>query len=123
MSNFIFLNLDVDLESTEPLDVIAEELGDSVVVMYVGEYDHSHRLSLELAGVVDSPDYLTECFVKLFSKLSTDATATLAMCTKIDFNFGFEGNSGNLANNLSKSSVASLSKLNASVSITLYSGN
>lgn len=46
-----FLNLDVDFESSEPLDPIIEHLGDSVVVMFNGVFEQSHKLSLELSGL------------------------------------------------------------------------
>jgi len=124
-SDMEFLNVDVILDSNESLKVIADDLGDSVSVMFIGKHNEIHRLSLELYPIFGSPEYgtpeyRTKRLVELLSNLSADAAAALSGCTKIDFNYGFGGTSGNLEVNLSSTSVASLTKLNASISTTIY---
>lgn len=124
MAKAEFLNLDFDLESHADLSLLIEELGDAVVLMRNDRTGGVHSISIELAGVTGSPESLIQKYSEIFGDLSNDAMKLFHGGTVRNFDFGFEGElEGSMLTSqalLSSNSVLALSKLDASMAITVY---
>ena len=70
-----FLNVDLELESNESLDRIAQEFGDRVHVLHNGPLqDIPYLLALEVyAGDDHDPESIIEAFCDLIERLSPKA--------------------------------------------------
>lgn len=123
MENVEFLNIDLDLESTEDLSLLLRELGDAVVVMNNESENGVYKASLELAGLHGGAEYLFGCYIDLIDSLSGAAKDLWFKCTKREFDVGFESGSkpiGGIQEKLSAELLNALSRLNISLAITVY---
>jgi hypothetical protein len=85
-----FLNVDLEIESTESLALIAQELGDNVYVLNQGPYRGSpHMLAVEIHAVCNhDPDSIMEAFLDLIENLSSKARAVWRKSTRRRFDLG-----------------------------------
>ena len=122
MKKIEFLNIDLDLESKDDLFPIIQEFGDSVIVLNREKENNSFKVSLELAGVTGTPDYLFEQYISLINGLSSQAKELWFGCAKREFDLGFESGHkpSDIQNKLSSTIISSLSDLEASIVITVY---
>jgi hypothetical protein len=123
-----FLNVDLELESTESLDLIAKEFGDKVHVLHNGHLDDiPHLLALEVyAGDDNDPESIIGAFCDLIDALSPKAKAAWRKCTARRFDLGIESASGTvkrfraLCLSISPTTLKRVAALSASVVITVY---
>lgn len=126
MASIEFLNLDLDIESSNDLTSLLESFGESVVVMS-HDQGEVNKLSLELAGVTGDPNQLVLEFAKLIEALPVAAKSIWDNCSKKEIDIGFEcegetkGVPVGITERLSLESITFLSKFKITLAMTIYS--
>jgi len=126
MASIEFLNLDLDIESSDDLTSLLDSFGESVVVMS-HEQGGVNKLSLELAGVTGDPNNLVLEYAKLIDALPAAAKSIWDNCSKREMDIGFEcegetkGAPVGITERLSLESITLLSKLKITLAMTIYS--
>ena len=126
MSCVEFLNVDLDLESNSDLSILIDSFGENVVVMK-HQKGAANSVSLELAGLNGSPNYLISEYAKLLESLSTEARAAWDSCTQRRVDLGFEcsgvsdGTVFGITEHLSTESIELLARFNIAIALTIYS--
>jgi hypothetical protein len=123
-----FLNVDLELESKESLDLIAQEFGDRVHVLHNGPLqDIPYLLALEVyAGDDNDPESIIEAFCDLIEALPAKAKASWRKCTARRFDIGIESGVGvakrfgALCLSLSPETLKRVAALSAEAVITVY---
>jgi hypothetical protein len=117
-----FLNVDLEVRSREPLDALAADLGEEVVVLYCGPWDHqTFFANFELASWGGGADSIVERFCYLLTGLDEAARALWDHALARSFNLGFEsGGNPRLEVALRAETVRRLSELNAELVVTIY---
>jgi hypothetical protein len=123
-----FLNVDLELESNESLDVIAQAFGDRVHVLHNGPLnDIPHLLAVEIyAGDDKDPESIIEAFCDLIEGLSAKGKTNWKKCTGRRFDIGIESGTGiakrfgALCLSLSPQILKRVSALGAEAVITVY---
>jgi hypothetical protein len=123
-----FLNVDLELESNESLDRIAQEFGDRVHVLHNGPLqDIPYLLALEVyAGDDHDPESIVEAFCDLIEDLSPKSKTSWRKCTARRFDIGIESGTGvakrfgALCVSLSPETLKRVSALSAEAVITVY---
>nr|WP_295782066.1 hypothetical protein [Rhodoferax sp.] len=120
-----FLNLDLELEASTDLAVIAESFGGRVYILYSGEVGGGFRLSIE--PVIDGslsgdPVACTEYFLLLIEGLSSEHKALWRSCTSKTFDYGFDGGleESPLHTNIRPDHLARMANLGLELRITIY---
>ena len=123
-----FLNVDLELESKESLDLIAQEFGDKVHVLHNGPLqDIPYLLAVEVyAGDDHDPESIIEAFCDLIDDLPAKAKASWRKCAARRFDIGIESGAGvakrygALCLSLSPQTLKRVAALSAEVVITVY---
>ena len=123
-----FLNVDLELESNESLDLIAQEFGDRVHVLHNGPLnDIPYLLALEVyAGDDHDPESIIEAFCDLIEALPAKGKAAWRKGTARRFDIGIESATGvakrfsALCLSISPKILKRVSDLSAEVVITVY---
>jgi hypothetical protein len=123
-----FLNVDLELESKESLDLIAQEFGDKVHVLHNGPLqDIPYLLALEVyAGDDHDPESIIEAFCDLIEDLPAKGKASWRKCTARRFDIGIESGNGvakrfgALCLSLSPRTLKRVAALSAEAVITVY---
>jgi hypothetical protein len=123
-----FLNVDLELESNQSLDLIAQDFGDRVHVLHNGPLnDIPYLLAVEVyAGDDQDPESIIEAFCDLIEALPTKAKASWRKCTARRFDIGIESGTGvakrfgALCLSVSPATLKRVSDLSAEVVITVY---
>ncbi len=123
MKKIEFLNIDLDLESTDDLSPIISEFSNSVIVLNQEKENNLNKVSFELSGATGNPDYLFKHYISIINNLSSNSKKLWYGCSKREFDLGFESGDTprDVHNNISSTIINALSKLEASVTITIYS--
>jgi hypothetical protein len=123
-----FHNVDLELESNESLDRIAQEFGDRVHVLHNGPLrDIPYLLALEVyAGDDHDPESIIEAFCDLIENLSAKAKTSWRKCSARRFDIGIGSGTGaakpsvGLCLSLTPATLKRVSALSAEVVITVY---
>jgi len=123
-----FLNVDLELESNESLDRIAQEFGDRVHVLHNGPLQEiPYLLALEVyAGDDQDPESIIEAFCDLIEALSAKGKTIWRKATARRFDIGIESGTGvakrfsALCLSLSPATLKRIAALSAEVVITVY---
>jgi hypothetical protein len=123
-----FLNVDLELESKNSLELIAQEFGDKVSVLHNGPLqDTPHLLALEIyEGDDHDPESIIEAFCDLIEALPAKAKASWRQCTARRFDIGIESASGvakrfgALCLSISPATMKRVAALSAEIVITVY---
>jgi hypothetical protein len=123
-----FLNVDLELESKESLDLIAQDFGDRVHVLHNGPIrEIPHLLAVEVyAGDDRDPESIIEAFCDLIEDLPAKAKAIWRGCAARRFDIGIESGTGvarrfgALCLSLSPGTLKRVSALSVEVVITVY---
>ena len=124
-----FLNVDLEIESNESLDAIAQEFGDRVHVLHNGPYQEmTYLLALEIyAGDDEDPESVIEAFCDLIEKLTGKAKKAWQKAKARRFDIGIESGTEvpkqkftPLCLALSTRTLARLAALGGEVVITVY---
>jgi hypothetical protein len=119
-----YLNTDLEIESQSDLSKIAEEFGEYVLVLHLGEargYQHAY---FEVAGssVSTNPDDVINSFCDLVDGLSQEARQIWDGCCSRVFDIGFESGTAapNLHSEIKPGTIERVAKLGAGIVITIY---
>lgn len=120
-----FLNLDLELESSEELVALEEELRSGAYVLYSGPAPEGYRLALEplIAGTLNGDSSsCTEHFLSRLEGLSGTARAEFVGCHSRVFDYGFDGGleANPIRTDLSRGTLARMAALGIDVRITIY---
>lgn len=127
MAGVEFLNIDLDLESTEELILILDELGDDIVVMSNINEGGIHKLSFEVSKDLGKPELVLKEYISIINGLSSSALELFKRCKKVVFDIGFEcegdvaGTPIGITEHISSDTIKLLANINADVAITVYS--
>jgi hypothetical protein len=123
-----FLNVDLELESNESLDCIAQEFGDKVHILHNGPLQSiAYLLAVEVyAGDDHDPESIIEAFCDLIEALPPKAKALWRKCSARRFDIGIESGTGvakrfgALCLSLSPETLKRVAALSAEVVMTVY---
>jgi hypothetical protein len=115
-----FLNVDLDLESREPLGRLSDALP-SVIVMLSARIGGKYVLSLEGSGSNLPLDQTLRRLAKMISSLSGEPQRLWRRATKRSFNIGFAcGSRRGPTFSVQSATIQAVAAIGASVEITLY---
>ena len=86
-----FLNVDLDIYSSTPLEPLAAAFGRAALPLYVGREGRYYAAHLELAGWPRTPDHAIRRFVALIDKLPRPARRIWNQARIREFNIGIQG--------------------------------
>jgi hypothetical protein len=118
-----FLNVDLDIESKSPLDSVAQEFGDRVVVTFSGRMKGCHCLYLESAKTGRSQDAVLNALCLLVERLSESSRRVWDRANKKEFDLAYETRlSSERANrfNIRSETLRRITDLGATVAVTIY---
>jgi len=119
-----FLNVDLEVSSPRPLDLLATSLGGSVDVLFLGQQGSDHVAALELAGSgwQRTPDPIIVELIDLIKRLPEGARMVWDTASERRFDIGCEAPHGPdaLALELKSSTVAAIAEVNGTIGITVY---
>ena len=115
-----FLNLDLDVESREPLGRLADALP-SLLVLFSGRVRGRHMLSMELSDPALLVDPTVRHMARTISRLSGEPKRLWQRATKRCFNIGFACGTRHAPSFLiDASSIQAIAALDATLAIKLY---
>jgi hypothetical protein len=123
-----FLNVDLEIESKQSLDILAQQFGDKVHLLY-NDYrdDGTYLLSLEIySGDDHDPDSIVNAFCDLISNLSGRAKILWRKASARRFDIGIASglrtnrNSKALRLVLAPKTLERISALSAEIVVTVY---
>ena len=88
--NARFLNVDLILESNEPLALIERHLGSSVFALHSGPIEDGHLLSLEIEGFASDADETIHALCEAVEVLPEEAKTLWNRCRRRLFDVGFD---------------------------------
>jgi len=120
-----FINLDLELESSEELVALEEELRSGAYVLYSGPVPGGYRLALEplIVGTLNGdPTSCTEHFLSKLEALSGTAHAKFLKCHSRIFDYGFDGGleANPIQTDLCSRTLARMVALGIDLRITTY---
>jgi hypothetical protein len=121
MSKPVFINIDMELSSSEDLSPLANELDGKIYVLqneFVGE---DYKLSFECNLNEEEPSKVLIQYVKLISGLSENSKDLLKKCNSRILDFGYEsGMESVLSNSIPAAILSDLVALNYDLVVTIY---
>jgi hypothetical protein len=118
-----FLNVDLVIDSAETLTGLADELSDGISLTFDGEWENRlNRLSISLRySYGKNTDEIVSEFCSLIEKLSSKSKLVWDKAHSKKFDIGFEsGTVGTLETEIRAETVCRISKLEASILVTIY---
>jgi hypothetical protein len=120
-----FLNVDLEIRSASKLDVIAEALGERVLVLYCGGVSgRQHLLALEISGRHKDPDATIHALCAAVESLPRTARR-LWNKSRRTFDVGYELRASERSSSFSlrPDTLERIVKLGASLAVTYYRGD
>lgn len=116
-----YLNIDLDLYSTQEPVLLRQAFGEGYTVMCDEAHDSGFLLTLEGSSLAH-PDSCLEAFCSRVEAFDADTRAEWDACRRRVFDIGFESGSGELVlqATLQPDTLARLAALGAAVTITIY---
>jgi hypothetical protein len=120
-----FLNVDLDIYSRSHLEPLVEALKGRPFIHYVGREKGRYAAHISLSSYGQTADALIRKLGRLIKKLPKPARALWNAATSREFNLGIQSGCRpqSYEINVSKSTVALVSELNASIVVTTYAAN
>ncbi len=118
-----FLNVDLDVYSTRPLEPLVAALGKRVLVHYVGREGRRYSAHLCLAGDSENPDTTARALAKLVEKLPKHARRLWDTASAREFNVGIQAGLTPHAHELriSPATLEIIARLTGRIVVTTYS--
>jgi hypothetical protein len=120
-----FLNVDLEIRSASKLDLIAEAMGERVIVLYCGPVSGKrHLLALEISGRHKGPDATIHALCAAVERLPRTARR-LWNKSRRTFDVGYELRASERSSSFSlrPDTLKRIVKLGASVAVTCYRGD
>ena len=120
--NIIFLNVDLEIESYEDLSGIFEEFGDETIELYCGKHHNHYLATFELNSELLDPDSIIAYFCTLIENFAPKTKELWNNAFSKVFDLGYESGLKPLSycSNISWENIQRMSKLGASLRITIY---
>jgi hypothetical protein len=118
-----FLNVDLEIESTENLQPIIDDFGDNVSVLYHGENAKGFNFAnFEISLGDRDADGIISNFCLLIENLSLETKTIWEKCCSKKFDIGFE--SGDFPRSyqteIRADTIERVAKIGASIGVTIY---
>lgn len=122
MARIQYLNTDLELVSTRPLDTLGTEMTALELCGHVTCADDGMWYAMFEAPNADEPEPNILKLLDALDRLSHAAIAVLRKCTKIEFNIGYECGDAPPSHNqsLSHNTLCRLVRHGASLRVTIY---
>ena len=121
-----FLNVDLEIKSSKPLDSLAEEMGASVFVLHSGlGNDTPHLLCLESSGDPNTADAAARALCSAVEQLSPRGRKLWDRAKRKTFDVGYElpPDARNIRVVLERAMLKRILGLGATVAFTCYPGD
>ena len=117
-----FLNIDLDLQSSQPLTALIQELGEKVVVLRDDTEDGVYYFSCELSLCTADPSTLLWDYVALIKGLSPAAQAEWQQCHHrvLDLGYSSGAEPSYLQTHLAAELLQAIITAGASLALTFY---
>lgn len=117
----LFLNVDLELRSAEPLDALVKALGPVTVLRFTEQAPYLANLECPQDGPLDVESTL-EVLLGLIEALPADARKIWDGCTQRRFDIGLQAGLGprSFARTISPSVVVRLAAVGAELGLTIY---
>jgi hypothetical protein len=119
-----FLNVDLEILSSQSLEPLVSAFGDSVDVLFLGKDKRRHLACLELTGSAlhQSPDCIIQRLVQLIRDLPEPARALWNKARERYFDVGIQAESVPAAFRLplENATIAAVGEVNAGITFTVY---
>lgn len=123
MPGIRYLNVDLELESRDPLAPIVEALGEDIAVLHHGTARGLHTASLEVAGCTSGDAEATiDSLCSLVENLPPEARRLWNGCCTRLFDIGYESGDSpaSFRSVLHSETVARVAALGAAIMVTIY---
>lgn len=116
-----FVAVDVDITSLSSPASLVSALEPAIRAGHIGKVGRRHWVHLYVSGSASTPSAAIRRYARAFDRLRGPAQRLFARATK-EFDIGFEAGEGTRANEyvLSRSDIAIVARLGATVRITVY---
>jgi hypothetical protein len=117
-----FINVDLEVSSSGPLDDFVEGMGKSVMVLYAAKEGRRYLANLELAasGYGQSADRLIRRFVTLIRKLPAPGKTAWEKASSRIFDLGVRAEARPNGVSLEQATVEAIASIGARLAITIY---
>jgi hypothetical protein len=117
-----FLNVDLDLYDTDPLDDLVDSFGRRVLTLHTGGARGRYRAHLELSRTAKSADQTIREFVRLIKGLPPRARRRWNLATTREFNVGVQSEARPYAESfpLEAGTIQAAASVNARIGFTVY---
>jgi hypothetical protein len=120
-----FLNLDLELRSSDDLSPLAKHLGKYAFILHNGKVKSTHLLCAEPlinGGLSRSIRDCTNYFLQVLETLPTEYSHYFHHCKSRVFDYGFDGGleAKPLSVNISSGHIARISQLGIKIRLTVY---
>lgn len=122
MANIDFRNVDLEIESLQPVDEIIDVLGQDVLVLHSNVSRRPYTASFELSQSIGSPEAVISEFCTLIENLPSSARKIWDACVSKTFDIGYSSGdqSSSFQSFIHSNTLIRMSKLNISLNITIY---
>jgi hypothetical protein len=121
MSKPEFVNIDMELSSSEDLSPIANELDGKIYVLQNKFEGEDYKLSFECSLNEDQPSNVLAQYVKLINGLSENSKDLLKKCNSRILDLGYESGMGSvLSNSIPSAVISDLVTLKFDFVVTIY---
>jgi len=120
-----FLNVDLDVWSSSPLDSLVAAFGRRVTVLHVGREGRRHGAHLELAAQIENPDRLLRRFVDLVNGLPRPARQAWNRARAREFNIGIQAAARphSFELRLAPDTLTAVASVRARIAMTVYAAD
>jgi hypothetical protein len=118
-----FLNVDLDIESREPIDLITKELTESdCIALWEGKRKNLFAASYEVNSQASGPESIINAFCLLIRNLTKPARDQWERCIKRSFDLGFDSGEGKQCYQvfLDNETIQEVASLGGTIAISIY---
>lgn len=117
-----YITTDLDLESDEDLQRLANAVPSEIIVHFCGKADGLYRAVFGLSINDSSEDDAANIYCSFAESLAEPEKSIWASCTRIAFNFGYEAgsNPSTWRSTISQSTLARIADLGGEATVTIY---
>ncbi len=120
-----FINVDLEIESHESLQSIADSFGQDVTVLGCGNWGNHFHAAFEAEGTGSDPDSIINFFCMLVESLDETGRTVWDRAFLKEFNIGYESGlePRSFESSLRSQTISKIHAIGASIKITIYPPN
>ena len=120
--NIKFLNVDLDIQSSQDISLMLKELGENIFVLHHEQQENYYLARLEINIDAPNADETINCFCDLIENLSKDSRKIWDDCFSKTFDIGYEsGNKPNyFTSKINSITIKRIANIDAGLNITIY---